>query len=190
MTGFTNAVTGAINGFTKKFLGNKSTSLIKDMAFALGVLAASIWVLSKIPADDLNKSLIGLAKAIGIFVIAYGLLMTINVAASKMMKDTKMVSSAFGLTGVAAALLIMATAVKTISKIDESQVWNSTMVLAAMLGFITSYQVLSALISRIPNQQKVSMNLFGMSAAILALVGALALLKVFSMNDLQQSLVR
>lgn len=188
MTGFTTAVTGVVNGFTKKFLGTKTTSMVRDMAFALGVLAASIWVLSTIPADDLSKSLIGLAKAVAIFVVAYGLLQGINVAATKLTADKKLVSSAFGLTGVAAALLIMATAVKTISKVDESQVWNATMVLGVMLGFITGYQVLAALISKIPGQQKVSANLFGMSASILALVGALALLNLFSLNDLQNSI--
>ena len=188
LTGFTNSVTGAINGFTKKFLGNKTTSMIRDMAYALGVLSASIWVLSTIPIDNLNKSLIGLAKAVTIFVVAYGLIQGINVAATKLVGDKKMVSSAFGLVGVASALLIMSGAIKTISKIDASQVWNSTMVLGVMLGFITSYQVLSALISTIPGQEKVSANLFGMSAAILALVGALALLDLFSLSDIQNSL--
>ena len=187
MTGFTTAVTGTINGLNQKLFGIKP-SLIRDIALALGVLAASIWVLSTIPAEELSKSLIGLAEAVAIFVVAYGLIQTINVVASKSMNNTKMISSAFGLTGIAAALLIMAIAVKTISKIDTAQVWNATAVLAAMLGLLTVYQVLTALISAIPNQKKVSSNLFGMSVAILTLVGALAILNHFSLTDISSSL--
>lgn len=188
MTGFTNAATGLVTGFTKKFLTSKSTSLIRDMALALGVLSASIWVLSTIPADDLKKSLIGLAEAVTIFVVAYGLIQGINVAATKLTSDKKMVSSAFGLVGLSAALLVMASAIKTISKIDDKQVWNATTVLGVMLGFITAYQLLGALISKIPGQTKVTASLFGMSASILAIVGALVLLKNFSSQDIQVSL--
>ena len=190
MTGFTNSLTLAVNGLTQKFLGTKTISLIRDLAYTIGILTASIWVLSRIPAEDLKKSLIGLAEAIGIFVVAYALIQGINVGASKLMNNTKMISSAFGLTGVAAALLIMAVAVKTISKIDEAQVWNSTMVLTAMLGFLTVYQLMGALISKIPNQHKVSANLFGMSVALLTLVGALAMLNKLSTNDLESSLAK
>ncbi len=190
MTGMTTAVSGAINAFTKKFLGYKTTTNIRDMGYALGILAASIWLLSKIPAEELKKSLLGLAAAMGIFVTAYGLLTGIQVAASKLMKNTKMVTSGFGLVGVAAALVVMAIALETIAKINGESVWNATAVLGAMMGFILAYQLLSSVISTIPNQQKVSMNLMGMSIAILTLVGTLGLLKEFTLNDIQDGLVK
>lgn len=190
MTGMTTAVSGAINAFTKKFLGYKTTTNIRDMGYALGILAASIWLLSKIPAEELKKSLLGLAAAMGIFVTAYGLLTGIQVAASKLMKNTEMVTSGFGLVGVAAALVVMAIALETIAKINGESVWNATAVLGAMMGFILAYQLLSSVISTIPNQQKVSMNLMGMSIAILTLVGTLGLLKEFTLNDIQDGLVK
>lgn len=190
MTGMTNAVSGAINAFTKKFLDYKTTTNIRDMGYALEILAVSIWLLSKIPAEELKKSLLGLAAAMGIFVTAYGLLTGIQVAASKLMKNTEMVTSGFGLVGVAAALVVMAIALKTIAKINGESVWNATAVLGAMMGFILAYQLLSSVISTIPNQQKVSMNLMGMSIAILTLVGTLGLLKEFTLNDIQDGLVK
>jgi quinol-cytochrome oxidoreductase complex cytochrome b subunit len=144
--------------------------------------------LSSIPADDLKKSLIGLAGAIGIFVVAYGLIQGINVAASKLTTNKKYGFFGFWAVGLSTALLVMAVAVKAISKIDDKQVWNATVILGTMLGFITAYQVLAALISKIPGQQKITANLFGMSASLLAIVGALTLLQLFSINDLQSSL--
>ncbi len=188
MTGFTSSLSGAVNSFTKKFLKLPATGAIRDMAYAIGVLSASIWILSRIPATDLDRSLRGLAIAMGMFVGAYLLIQGINVGASKLMKDKDMATSAFGLTGVAAALLIMAVAVKTISTVDKTMVWNSTFVLGAMLGFITAYQLLAALVSMLPNQQKISANLFGMSFAILTLVGALKLLNLFGIGELKSSL--
>jgi hypothetical protein len=50
MTGFTIAATGILKGFSKKFLTPKSTSLIRDMALALGVLSASLWGIVKHPS--------------------------------------------------------------------------------------------------------------------------------------------
>lgn len=189
MSMLTSATSGAVNAFTKKFLGYKTTTNIRDMGFAIGVLAASIWVLSQIPADDLKRSLIGLSVAIGVFVAAYGLITGIQVAASKLMKNTEMVTSGFGLIGVAAALVVMSVALKSIANI-KGDAWEATAILGAMLGFITIYQTLAALISRIPKQQKVTMNLMGMSVAILTLVGALALLKNFTLNDLENGLAK
>ncbi len=190
MTSFTLSVTGAINGFTKKFVGPKTTTLVRDMAFAFGVLSASLWVLSRIPAEDLNRSFVTMAKGVAVFVTAYGLLQGIQVAASNLTKNKDMATSAFGLTGIAASLLIMSFAVKNIGQIDEARIWDATMALGALLGFMTTYQILSAYISKIPNQQKVTMNLTGMSMSILTLVGALVLLDKVSFNDLQISLAK
>ena len=192
MAGLTHNLSTTVRLFNDKLFGKKKTNLIRDLALALAVLTASIWVLSRIPADDLKRSLIALAAGIGIFVAAYALLQTINVASGKLAGDAKKNPFRFNLdlVGVAVAVAIMAGAVKTISKVDESQVWKSTLVLGALLGFITAYQVLMALTSKIPGQQKVSMNLFGMSASILVLVGALAILNTFTMNDLKTGLAK
>lgn len=184
MTGLTKSVTGVVTNFSKKFL-TPPTNNIRDISTAIGILTASIWVLSTIPAEELTKSLVGLAGAVGIFVAAYAGIAAVNVIASKVMKDQEMVSSAFNLVGIAAALAIMAGALKTISKIDKATVWDSVTILTMMLGFVTAYQALSALISKIPGQQKTTMNLVGMSAGILSLIGALAILNAFSITDLQ-----
>ena len=84
----------------------------------------------------------------------------------------------------------MSIALQTISKINGESVWKATAVLGAMMGFILVYQLLSSVISTIPDQQKVSMNLMGMSIAILTLVGTLGLLKEFTLNDIQDGLVK
>lgn len=188
MAGFTNSVTGVINKIAKKFFTPKTGNTIHDIAVAIGVLTVSLWLLSTIPAEDLSRGLIGLASAVGLFVAAYAGIQAVQVIASKVMKDQEMVSSAFNLVGIAAALAIMAGAVTTISKIDSSKVMGAVGILGLMLGFIVAYQALSALISKIPGQTKVTMNLMGMSAGLLALVGTIAILSQLSYSDLNDGL--
>ena len=188
LTGLTKTAATTLDTFTKKLFGAKTTTKIRDIAYAIGILAASIWVLSTIPAEDLKKSLIGLAGAVTLFVAAYGAIEAIKVASSKALAGKEVVTSAFGLVGLATALAVMAGALKTINKIPESSVWNSVAVLGAMLGFVAAYQALSALISKIPGQNKVTLNLFGISAALAGLVGALAMLNAFPSGSLQSAL--
>lgn len=188
MAGFTNSLSGAVKAFTKSFLTIPQAGTIKEIALAIGVLAASIWVLSTIPADDLERAFLGMAGAIGVFVVAYGLIQAINVTSRNLTKDKELMTSAFGLTGVAAALLIMAAAVKTISKVSPEDVWNSTLVVGAMLGFLTAYQAVAALVSKIPGQQKVTANVLGMSLGVSMLIGSMLLLKFLSRSDLEDGL--
>ena len=171
MTSLTTATSGAINALTKKFLGYKTTTNIRDMGYALGILTASIWVLSTIPAEDLKKSLIGLSVAIGTFVAAYGMITGIQVAASKLMKNTEMVSTGFGLVGVAAAMVVMSMALKIIAGIEGS-LGPAFLVITGLVGLVSAYQVLAVLISKIPDQKEVVFNLVGLSASILALAAA------------------
>lgn len=191
LTGFTASVTGAINGFANRFLGPKTTSLIRDMAMALGVLTASIFVLSLIPEKDISKALIGVAKAIGVFVLAYAALQAINITsgaiASK--KGVKEVSvSALNLIALSGALLIMASAVRTLSKIDTTSINQGVVTLGAMLGFVLAYQFLAAKISLIPGQKKVENNLVGMTFSLLTLTGTLALLAAIPMTTINDGL--
>ena len=141
----------------------------------------------RFPTKDLVKSFIGLAGAIAILVGAYALLQSMSVKASLAMKDSKMVKTSFGLTGFAAALLIMATALKVISNIEPSQVVIATAVMAGMVGLMAAYQLL---VSRIPAETKVPMGLISMSASLLVLVGVLGLLKLFTINELETSLAK
>ena len=84
----------------------------------------------------------------------------------------------------------MAVAVKAISKIDDKQglechgsSWEQC------FGFITAYQVLAALISKIPRATKNNLQIFLVCPPLyLVLLVLLHYLKLFSINDLQSSL--
>jgi len=190
MAGFTNSLSSVVKGFSKKFFTSSQAGVIREIAITIGVLAASIWLLSKIPAPELEKALKGLAVAIGIFVVAYALIQAIIVASHNLTNNDikQQATSAFGLVGVAAALLVMAAGIQIISKIHKDDIWRCVGVLGAIFVMITGYQVLSVLISKLPGQQKVNTNLLAMSVAVSLLIGSLLLLKYMTLSDIKSSL--
>jgi len=188
MAGFTNSLSGVVKGFSKKFFTPSQAGTIHEIAITIGVLAASIWLLSKIPSTELEKALWGLARAIGIFVIAYALIQGIAIASNNLSNKKEQIHTAFGLVGIAAALLAMAVGIQIISKINKDDVWNCVGVLGALLTMITGYQALSTLISKIPGQQKVNTNLLAMSISVSLLIGSLALLKFMTRTEMEASL--
>ena len=163
-----------VSGLSRKLFG--TTTKIKDLAYVFGILSASLFVLSKVPWDEMKVGLTGMAAALGMFVVAYGSIQAITVASSKALKGVDIVKSTFSLTNIALGVAIMAFALSKISKIDEDRVWGSVAVVAAMMGLLTAYQALSALISTIPKQGKVSVHFMSMTFGILGLTAIVALL--------------
>ena len=165
-----------VTKFSKKLFG--TTTKIKDLAYVFGILSASLYVLSKIPWEEMKVGLKGMAGALGLFVAAYASIQAITVISSKAMNGIDVVKSTFGLAQLAAGLAIMSIALNKISGIAKEDVWRAVGVMAAMMGLLTAYQALSAVISTIPGQHAVSINFAGMTFGVLGLVGIVALLSV------------
>lgn len=116
--GIINGISTAIYAFANRMkamtLAVKAGAL-KDIAIAIGILAASIWVLSTIPADKLVQSLIALS-------VGFGMLAGMMQMISKIADDWKTMASIFagsaGFVAIAASFLILAGALKTIASID------------------------------------------------------------------------
>lgn len=179
---------GFVTGFSKKLFG--VTTKIKDLAYVFGILTASLYVLSRIPWEDMKKGLKGLAGAIGLFVAAYASIQAITVMTSKAMGGLDVVKSTFTLVQIAAGVAIMALALSQISKIKEEDVWKSVGVMAAMMALLVSYQALSGLISTIPKQTALSISFAGMTFGLFGLVAVVALLSMIPEKSLKNGLAK
>lgn len=175
-----------VSKLSKKLFATQTK--IKDLAYVFGILSASLFVLSKIPWEEMKVGLAGLAGAIGLFVLAYGSIQAITVATSKALNGVAVIKSTFSLVTLAAGIAIMGVALKKISKVDEKQVWNSVKVIGAMMALLSAYQALSALISIIPGQNAVSISFSGMTFGVLGLIGIVALLDFISPESLKRGL--
>lgn len=165
---------GFVSKFSKKLFG--TTTKFRDLAIAIGVLSASLYVLSNIPWPDLKRGLLGLAGAMVIFVGAYVAMQAITVMNTKKLNGAKAMESALNLTAMAGGLAIMAIAIDKISKIDEDRVWESVGVVAAMMGVITAYQALTVAISLIPGTRAANIGMSMMASGLLGLIGIVVIL--------------
>lgn len=187
MATFTNTANSFVTKFSKKLFG--TTTKIKELAYVFGVLSASIFVLSRIPWDEMKFGLLGLAGAITLFVAAYAGIQAITVASSKALNGIQAVKSTFSLVSLAAGLAILSVAISRISKItSEGNVWEAIGIVGAMMVLLTAYQALGALVGLIPGTNKVSVSFAIMNAGLLGLIGVIALLTKITPEVLKSGL--
>ena len=175
-----------MSNLPKKLFGTQTK--IKDFAVSIAIMTTSLVVLSQVPWDKLKVGLGGLAGAMLIFVGAYGAINAMTVMASKKIGSAKVVKTAFDLTALAGGLAVMAAAVKVISNINETEVWRSVGVVAAMMGLLTAYQALSVLISLIPGTRSAGVKLTGMASGLLGMVAVVTILNFISPAQLTMGL--
>lgn len=101
---------------SKKF--NAIGNMIKNIGIAIALLAGSLWILAKLPADQLKQGGIALGVITGILVLFFT---AITVMAKKMnaiqLPDMKSILAA--VIGIAVSLFIMSSALKKMSKIEN-----------------------------------------------------------------------
>ncbi len=191
LSNLTNAMAGVLKStntfitkFSKKLFG--TTTKIKDLAYVFGILTVSLFVLSKIPWDEMKVGLLGLAGAMATFVVAYGLIQAITVWSSKALKGFDVVKSTFSIVSLAAGVAIMAVAITKLNKVaTEGDIWQAVGVMAAMMALLAAYQLVSAFISTIPGQKAVAVKFTGMTFGILGLLGIVTVLNLVPKDALK-----
>jgi hypothetical protein len=177
-----------VTKFTKKMFGTQTK--IRDLAVTFGILSASLFVLSRIPWEDLKHGLAGLAGAMLIFVAAYGAIQAITVIGKMKLKGADAMASGLNLMALAGGLAIMSIAVQKISKIDESKVWKSVAVVGAMMGIIAAYQSLTVAISLIPGSRAANVGMSVMASGLLGMIGIVVLLDHIDPTTIAQGLAK
>lgn len=191
-TGLVKALKNVVNGFSGLFEKAKP-NLLRDLAIVIGVLAASIWVLSTIPAEKTKSALQTLGLALLEFVGVYAAIQAINIGGGFLTKKLgleSIKSQALNLIGVAASLGILVIALKTISGIDEKTVWRSVNVLVALGGLLAAYEVLTTILIILPGEGTLDVGFASFAVGILLLVGAIKLLSGISEEDVVLGLLK
>jgi tape measure domain-containing protein len=183
---------GGISGVLDKAgdaLGSFQTAarakLITAIAIAIGILAVSLWLLSRIPADKMVTGLAGLA---GIMLIMKVGVNSIADAVEKMDgKGTtfKLTALSLALVALGLAILLLATAFLILNKVD----WSSM-----LKGIITILVVMKTLEALAKVGEHGAKNLLGAAVAITAvafsmviLAGALLLFGLVRWEDMAKA---
>ena len=173
-------VLDSVSGAIKAFAFKTKAQGVKDIAIALGILAASLVAIALIPANKLRDCVIALsvlALLLGVLTMVVALA---NAGAKPLSKLTKNLSSTGSLFMLALSLVALASALKTISDIDYTFVdeagnvlinWNKIAADLWTLGIIVAQLTLSSLIL-----SKYGKTLFKGGMALMAIAGAVWLM--------------
>lgn len=112
------------------YQNNLKAETIKKIAVAIGILAASIWVISTIDADDMSKALAGITV---LFAELIGSLNAFDKMDVKLKGVTKAVTA---MIGMSIAVLILAGALKTLSSMSWDELSKGLLGVTGLVGII------------------------------------------------------
>lgn len=118
---------------------------IKAMAIAIGVLVASLWLLSTIPADKLMVGLGGLAGVLVVFEIFY---LTLSRTTKKFnpARVRNMQQAMLGMLGIAGSILLLTASVALLGNMDWKKGLQGIIGVSLLLGAIfTSMAIMNKL---------------------------------------------
>jgi tape measure domain-containing protein len=117
-----------VKGSLEAYQNSLKADILQKIAIAIGILAASIFVISSIDADALDHSL-------GAMGVMFGELMGSLYAFSKMSPELSGVTKSVGLMiGMSIAIAILAGAMKSISSLDWEGVAKGLLGVGALMG--------------------------------------------------------
>lgn len=179
---FVDGVTGALSKFSEKM----SIDKISQIAKAIAILAASLFVLSLVDSKKLSAATVNLTAIMGaIFLLMKGLnsFTNTNVFASKELGSISTI-----LIKMAAAILVLSFAIKTVSSVEADKLLDSVLVISALLAELTL--ITKALSSKDAmktiNGSKI---LIKMSEAILILAAAIKIISSIELDPLFNSIL-
>lgn len=159
------ALEGTLDKATKT-LGTMQKELrsriILNIALAIGILAISLAVLSKIPQDKLATGILGLAGAMIILVIAMRALDRVDFTSDNWFEAGNMLATAAMFVALAASLMMLSKAMMYLSTMDWKQICIGLAAIAALLIG------LGLAVKFIPEKNliKTAISLFGMAKAV------------------------
>lgn len=172
-------LTGTLSAMQAKL---KAEALLK-IAIALGVLTASVLVLSLIDSNALTKAMTALAAGFTQLVASMAILNKI-IADPRAASKLAIVSGAFILLGVAIGAL--ALSVKLLSTMDEDELKKGLLSVAALLGGVT------LAMNALPEHRRMiqaGLGIIGISVALNILAGAVKLFSMMSSDEMKQGLL-
>ena len=119
-----------LGGAIKSFTAGIKSKILMNIAIAIGILAASLMVLSLIDSDKLYDSIIAIAALFA------GLMGSLSFMAKGLGKTKGLVKLALTMMGIAAAVLILAFALKTIGGLEPDRMASGLLGVAGLLTMV------------------------------------------------------
>ena len=176
------SIVGVLDG-VRDALSSWKTSIdaksLLNISISIGILAGSLMLISSIESDKLMKSVV----AIGALMTELGLFLKLFSGFGGGIKGFG--SIAVAMVGISTSVLILASAMKTLSKIPEEDIGRS---IAALVGVMA---ILTATAHAFPQKKMLGVGLamVGVATAIVILAGALKIFQTLQWEDIAKGIV-
>ena len=185
-TGMFKGVTNVLNAFAEKIKPNRfaeNAKAIRDLAIAIGILAVSLAVLSKMDQQKLREAATTLGVLSGALIVLNGV-MTLISKLGKGSGDVKGVS--VNMLSAAASILIMVQALKQLQNLDQNGILKSLGIMAALMAGLSAMTI--AISKFAPKLSTGSIMMLSSSASLLLMVKSLEQLQGMNLNGVEDSL--
>ena len=176
------SIVGVLDG-VRDALSSWKTSIdaksLLNISISIGILAGSLMLISSIESDKLMKSVV----AIGALMTELGLFLKLFSGFGGGIKGLG--SIAVAMVGISTSVLILASAMKTLSKIPEDDIGRS---IAALVGVMA---ILTATAHAFPQKKMLGIGLamVGVATAVVILAGAMKIFQTLQWEDIAKGIV-
>ena len=176
------SIVGVLDG-VRDALSSWKTSIdaksLLTISISIGILAGSLMLISSIESDKLMKSVV----AIGALMTELGLFLKLFSGFGGGIKGFG--SIAVAMVGISTSVLILASAMKTLSKIPEDDIGRS---IAALVGVMA---ILTATAHAFPQKKMLGVGLamVGVATAIVILAGTMKIFQTLQWEDIAKGIV-
>ena len=176
------SIVGVLDG-VRDALSSWKTSIdaksLLTISISIGILAGSLMLISSIESDKLMKSVV----AIGALMTELGLFLKLFSGFGGGLKGLG--SIAVAMVGISTSVLILASAMKTLSKIPEDDIGRS---IAALVGVMA---ILTATARAFPQKKMLGVGLamVNVAVAVVILAGAMKIFQTLQWEDIAKGIV-
>ena len=176
------SIVGVLDG-VRDALSSWKTSIdaksLLNISISIGILAGSLMLISSIESDKLMKSVV----AIGALMTELGLFLKLFSGFGGGIKGLG--SIAVAMVGISTSVLILASAMKTLSKIPEDDIGRS---IAALVGVMA---ILTATARAFPQKKMLGVGLamINVAVAVVILAGAMKIFQTLQWEDIAKGIV-
>lgn len=184
------SVQGALNSFAN----GTNAKALKDVAIGIGILTASLLVLSLMDVNKLAVSMLVITAGLGELVGTLALLRLLPKMDKGITNDLLKVAGAMlmfamAIGTVSVAALVLAAALKVLSTIDPAALWNSIAAVAVVLAAVTLSLVALSKFASGPKMLAAGAAILAFAAGILILTAALVALSLIPFDKLQNGII-
>ena len=170
-----------IRGAVKTWQQDVKANIILKIAIAMGILAAALWVIAKIDADALKKSLVALGVMFAQMIVTVGLISKIPAV-----EGPKIIAIAATLVLLGLALVIIAQAVEDLAKLEWEELTKGLIGVSVLLAGLMLFTKMAQLDK---GGIKTGVGLILLAISLRLLAGAVEKFGTMDVDTLKQGLL-